>query len=388
LNDPNASRIVVSALLVLAACGEDPITPPPVDLDPLVVAEVPIPPNYGIHDTFVRDGIAFVSAWNSGMQIYDVGGGNLGGSPDSPELIGQYTPPSGGVPGGAQVHNSWWFHNPVTNARKYLFVGQEGPAQVGLNASGDLKVFDVSNLAAPTEVATLRIPNAGVHNFWMDEARQVLYAAWYNAGVVAIDVSGTLEGNLADRIIGTAFPGGAGNAYTWGVMLSGGTLYASDMLNGFFAIDPLTLVARNTTPNVVDRYSSDLWVSGNVGYSGTWGSRGGNLGNVINIWNVGQGVAPEFVRAIEIAGVTTISDVAVTPDGSMLVVTAEGGGGSGLHILDRSDPLNPVAMSHVAIPQGLHTGEVAVIDGRTYVFAARNPPSPALLIFDITDLEP
>src|SRR5690606_24530033 len=102
-------------------------------------------------------------------------------------LIGQYIPPSGGVAGGAQVHNSWWFHNPVTQEKRYLFVGQEGPSNFGVTASGDLKVFDISNMAAPVEVATLRIDGAGVHNFWMDEAQQILYAAWYNGGVLAVD---------------------------------------------------------------------------------------------------------------------------------------------------------------------------------------------------------
>ena len=36
----------------------------------------------------------------------------------------------------------------------------------------------------------------------------------------------------------------------------------------------------------------------------------------------------------------------------------------------------------------LQAGEIAVINGRTYVFAARNPPNPALMIYDITDVEP
>jgi hypothetical protein len=50
-----------------------------------VAATVPIPPNYGIHDTYVRDGLAFVFAWNSGVIIYDVGNGIRAGSPTDPE---------------------------------------------------------------------------------------------------------------------------------------------------------------------------------------------------------------------------------------------------------------------------------------------------------------
>jgi hypothetical protein len=303
-------------------------------------------------------------------------------------MIGQYVPPSGGVAGGPQVHNSWWFHNPNNGQKRYLFVGQEGPSVIGLNASGDLKVFDVSNMSSPIEVATLRIPGAGVHNFWMDEAQEILYAAWYNGGVVAVDVSGTLQGNLTSRIIGQAHPGGIGNTYTWGVMRSGATVYASDMLNGFFAIDPVTMTPKHTAANVTDRFTSDLWVHGTSAYTGTWGSRGGVRGNVINIWNVSGNGAPTFLKALELTGVGTVSDVAVTPNGALLVATAEGGAANGLHLFGRSDPFDPVARSHLFVQQGLHTGEVAVINGRTYVFAARNPPNPALMIFDITDVGP
>jgi hypothetical protein len=70
----------------------------------------------------------------------------------------------------------------------------------------------------------------------MDEERQILYAAYYNGGVVALDVSGTLTGNLSDRLIDRIEPGGASNTFTWGVMLANGSLYASDMLSGLWQI--------------------------------------------------------------------------------------------------------------------------------------------------------
>ena len=74
----------------------------------------------------------------------------------------------------------------------------------------------------------------------MDEARQILYAAYYNGGVVALDVSGTLSGDLADRLLDRIQPGGAADTYTWGVMLANGSLYASDMVSGLWqiAVDP------------------------------------------------------------------------------------------------------------------------------------------------------
>ncbi|HET7040738.1 MAG TPA: hypothetical protein VFI13_01920, partial [Gemmatimonadales bacterium] len=48
----------------------------PDSADPVVqVAALDQPRAYGIHDTFVRDGLAFVSDWDTGLRIYDVGDG-------------------------------------------------------------------------------------------------------------------------------------------------------------------------------------------------------------------------------------------------------------------------------------------------------------------------
>ena len=198
-------------------------------------ASVAIPPQYGIHDTYVRDGLAFVFAWNSGVIIYDVGNGIQGGSPTSPKEVSRVVTDGGDVKSPA-VHNGWWFHNPVTQEQRYLFVGQEGPGTIGFQASGDIHVVDLSDLANPREVASFTLPGAGAHNFWMDEARQVLYAAYYNGGVVALDVSGTLTGDLSARVLDQIKPGGDDNTFTWGVMLAHGSLYAGDMLSGLWQL--------------------------------------------------------------------------------------------------------------------------------------------------------
>jgi hypothetical protein len=204
-------------------------------VDPPLVATVGVPDNYGIHDTFVRDGLAFVFAWDTGVIIYDVGNGIRGGSPVRPVEVGRLVTPAGDA-GSPSVHNGWWFHNPVSGERRYLFIGQEGPAVIGSRASGDIFVVDVSDLTHPRQVAFFHLNGAGAHNFWMDEQRQILYAAYYNGGVVALDVSGTLSGNLANRRIGQIQPGGAGNTFTWGVQLANGSLYAIDMLSGLWQL--------------------------------------------------------------------------------------------------------------------------------------------------------
>ena len=202
---------------------------------PALVRRVPIEPHYGIHDTFVRDGLAFIFAWDEGVIIYDVGNGIRGGSPSGPVEVSRLIT-SASDAGSPSVHNGWWFHNPVTREQRYLFIGQEGPAVIGSRSSGDIHVVDVSDLQHPREVAFFHLSGAGTHNFWMDEARQILYAAYYNVGVIALDVSGTLSGDLSNRLLGRVQPGGARNTFTWGVQLANGFLYASDMLSGLWQL--------------------------------------------------------------------------------------------------------------------------------------------------------
>jgi hypothetical protein len=207
--------------------------------DPAAIAlraTVAIPPNYGIHDTYVRDGLAFVFAWNTGVIIYDVGNGIAGGTPSSPREVSRLLTADHDVPGGSAVHNGWWFHNPVRGENRYLFIGQEGALVFGARSSGDLHVVDVSDLAHPVEVASFHLEGAGTHNFWVDEPRQILYMAYYNAGVVALDVSGALQGNLSSRLLAQVRPGGDKNTFTWGVQVSAGSLYAIDMLSGLWQL--------------------------------------------------------------------------------------------------------------------------------------------------------
>ena len=57
-----------------------------------------------------------------------------------------------------------------------------------------------------------------------------------NAGVVALDISGIISGNMASRELARIQEGGPGNTFTWGVMLYNGSVYASDMLSGFWQV--------------------------------------------------------------------------------------------------------------------------------------------------------
>jgi hypothetical protein len=363
---------------------------------PTLVKELPIPPNYGIHDTFIRDGIAFVCAWNTGLIIYDVGNGMKGGSPANPVEISRIVTSDNGVQGGPAVHNAWWFHNPVTSENRYVFVGQEGPATIPTTSTGDIHVVDVSDLTSPHEVAFYHMnvsPAAGTHNFWMDEPAQVLFAAYYNGGVVALDVSGTLSGDLSGREIARSKP--SGTPFMWGVQLAGNSVYALDMLSGFYQLkfSNRTFTTASGGGNVPDRYSSDLWVNSQYAYTGTWGGspRNGVRGNALKIWRLDASGSPSLVDSITFAGISTVSDVKGTADEKMLVASAEGGSWGGLFVFSLANPAEPTLVGRVRVTSGLHTAKIAEIGGRRYVFGARNPSTtigPALMIYDVTGMVP
>jgi len=142
-----------------------------------------------------------------------------------------------------------------SDARQHRVVGEEGPGAVGSLSSGDIHVVDVSNFASPREVAFYHLDGAGTHNFSVDETRGILYAAYYNGGVRAIDIRGDLSScDAANRdpkygrcdlaSMGRELahgPAGDQPVYIWGVQLSGGRLYASDMLNGIWKLSEAML---------------------------------------------------------------------------------------------------------------------------------------------------
>lgn len=202
-----------------------------------------------VHDTFVRDGLLFLGLWNDGVAIWDIGGGGRGGSVTNPVELGRLKTVNG------EVHNIWWLKDPVTGNAKYAFIGEEGPGSVGASSVGDIHVVDVSNMAAPREVAYYTVPSAGTHNFSVDEPNGILYAAYYNGGVRAIDVRGEL-GTCTDaqrstpakgttplcdvfkmgRELGVGLLDRGNPVYIWGVQYQGGAVYASDMINGLWKL--------------------------------------------------------------------------------------------------------------------------------------------------------
>jgi hypothetical protein len=191
-------------------------------------------PDKVLHDVWARDGYAYLSYWNDGLVILDVGAGSHGGTPLAPVFVSSISYPEG------NTHVAW-------RDRDYVFVGDEIGTSDGMR--GFIHVIDVSDVEHPREVAKYDLPEAGAHNVWVED--EVLYIAYYQGGVRVVDVSGTLRGDLyrQGREMGFlrtgARPGEGVQAnapQAWGPQIHKGHLFVSDMLSGLWVVkhDPPT----------------------------------------------------------------------------------------------------------------------------------------------------
>jgi plastocyanin len=208
-----------------------------------------------LHDIDVKDGLAYLSYWNQGLVILDVGNGIKGGSPEDPQLVSQYKydlnslyreVEAVGGPGFIRgTHTAW-------RAGNYVFVGDEvfsarprrteGGGVVGLGrAYGRLHVIDVSDVTRPKEVAYYEPRDGGTHNVWV--AGDTLYLGNYQGGLRVLDISGELRGDLErqGREIAHVVTGdrdgvipNAPNA--WGAIYRNGLIYVPDINSGLWIV--------------------------------------------------------------------------------------------------------------------------------------------------------
>jgi hypothetical protein len=206
-----------------------------------------------LHDIDIKDGLAYLSYWNDGLVILDVGNGVKGGSPSNPQLVTQYkydlnalyrdVEASGG-PGFIRGTHTAWRHN------NYIFIADEVFPATGVKgakdaasfrAYGRLQVLDVSDINNPRSVAWYEPEFGGVHNVWV--AGDTLYMGAYNAGFRAFDISGELRGDLRAQgremaHLNTADMEGntKNSAMTWGVVVKDGLAYVNDDNNGLWIV--------------------------------------------------------------------------------------------------------------------------------------------------------
>ena len=207
-----------------------------------------------LHDIAVQDGLAYLSYWNDGLVILDVGNGIKRGRPENPTLVSQFKydlealyrdVEAIGGPGFIRgTHTAW-------RQGRYVFVGDEvfsatpastGGSVAGLGrAYGRLHVVDVSDISRPREVAWYEPKDGGVHNVWV--AGDTLYLGDYQGGLRVIDISGQLEGDLllqgreiAHVATGDA-KGSTPNAVNaWGAIYRDGYVYVPDMESGLWIV--------------------------------------------------------------------------------------------------------------------------------------------------------
>ncbi len=188
------------------------------------------PNNRYLHDVWVQNGIMYLSYWNDGVQILDVGGLNRGGTAEKPVFVSKFAYPIG------NTHNVW-------RDRNYLFIGDEifGCPQCINGPRGYVHVVDLSDIEHPVEVGKFEVPEAGAHNMWAEDGK--LYIAYYQGGLRVVDISGDLRGDLyrQGRQIGyfhTATDKGftPNSPMAWGPQPYKGNIFVSDMHSGLWVV--------------------------------------------------------------------------------------------------------------------------------------------------------
>jgi len=184
-----------------------------------------------LHDVIVQDGYAYVSYWDDGAVILDVGAGTHGGTPRTPTFVSQFKYPIG------NTHVAWRYG-------RYLFVGDEifpagWDADKAIHARGYIHVLDVSDIENPVEVAKYEVPEAGAHNVWIEDDR--MYVGYYQGGLRVVDVSGELRGDLYEQgreiatILTTDDETTTPNwPMAWGAQIFKGRIYSSDLNSGLW----------------------------------------------------------------------------------------------------------------------------------------------------------
>jgi len=190
-----------------------------------------------LHDIMIKDGLAYLSYWNDGLVILDVGAGIKGGTPTEPKFVSQYK------------YRSHWGSETFGNThhairyKNYVFLGDEifGCKECVNGPRGYVHVVDVTDIEKPHEVARFRVPEAGTHNLWAEDDK--LYVAYYEGGVRIVDISGELRGDLyrQGRELGwymTEDDKGFAphETMTWGPQPYKGLIYATDINSGLWIV--------------------------------------------------------------------------------------------------------------------------------------------------------
>ncbi|MEO6392462.1 MAG: FG-GAP-like repeat-containing protein [Pyrinomonadaceae bacterium] len=121
-----------------------------------------------VHATHIAGNRLFTSGWGGKTDVYDLS--NIANA--APTLLGT-------INTGTNSHSSW-----TSEDGNYLYNCRE-------LQDGDLRVYDIHNLAAPTLVKTIKAGDLGINAICPHNpvvVGNLLFVAWYQAGVQVFDI--------------------------------------------------------------------------------------------------------------------------------------------------------------------------------------------------------
>lgn len=176
-------------------------------------------------------------------------------------------------------------------------------------------------------------------------------------------------------------------------MLTGALLAAcgSDPVSvGALGVGSGTTLTHVAIGNVSDRYTSELWVRGNTAYTSSWGIRSVARGNAVKIWDVSTD-QPRLVDSVIVENASTTGDVQVSDDGSIMLVAIESNPNGGVAIYSMADARKPQLLVRTTggeMQYGVHTAELARVNGVLYAFCVVDPSSNVasrLVVLDLSN---
>ena len=207
-------------------------------------------PGRAVHDVWVRDGIAYQAGNTDALILIDVGGGGQGGSPARPVEMARMPQLTG------WNHSVWPFRS--RSAGKFYVVGGDEAhplnprvpgeiiswkERVPSRAMGWIHFVEFDDLDNPKEIARYQVPEAGPHNYWIDDEQEIMVVGHFNAGLRVVDISGELMGDLyrQGREIAKFYSddseGFVPNApFVWGAQPHKGHIFFSDFHSGLWAV--------------------------------------------------------------------------------------------------------------------------------------------------------
>ena len=219
-------------------------------------------PGHSIHDVWIEDGIAYSSNWADGVHAVDIGGLKFDeknrsekqfnpllakagqGSPSNPIHLADLKDPNG--------HNHAAFPFKSQSTDKFYIVGGDEwfpwryPGKPRpYQPRGGFHFLDFTDINNPKEEAVYTITEAGSHNHWIKG--DTLIAAYYNAGLRIVDISGDLLGDLYRQGREIAFymsshPEGRipNSTNVWGAIPYKEYIYFTDMYSGLYCVKLVT----------------------------------------------------------------------------------------------------------------------------------------------------